>query len=131
MEEVCLKWGDFQTNISYSFSDVREQGDLTDVTLVSQDNQNIEAHKVIISAFSLFFRTLLKRNKHAHPLIYTRGMKSRDLVAAVNFMYKGEVNILQSDLNNFLQLAEEMEIKEIATAKDESKTLDTRHIMCP
>ena len=94
MDKVCLKWVYFQTNIRSSFSDAWEQGDFTDVTLVSQDNQNIEAHKVIISAFSPFCRTLLKINKHAHTLIYMRGVKSRDLAAAVNFMYKGEVTIV-------------------------------------
>ena len=34
----------------------------------------IQSHKVILSACSPFFRSILKRNPHANPLIYLRGV---------------------------------------------------------
>ena len=40
------------------------------------DGHQIEAHKVILAASSPFFQAILKKNKHTHPLIYLRGMKS-------------------------------------------------------
>ena len=53
---------------------------MTDVTLVCEDGHQIEAHKVILSLSSPLFENLLKRNKHNHPMIYMRGMKSEDLI---------------------------------------------------
>ena len=79
-EKFCLRWNDFQENVNTAFSDLRKDCDFTDVTLAGEDGHQIEAHKVILSASSPFFQKLLKRNQHAHPLIYMRGMKSEDLI---------------------------------------------------
>ena len=110
-EKFCLRWNDFQENISTAFKDLRKDSEFTDVTLVCEDGQQVEAHKVILSASSPFFQNLLKRNKHAHPLIYMRGMNSDDLLAIVDFFYYGEANIYQANLDNFLNIAEELKLK--------------------
>ena len=54
---------------------------------------------------------LLKKNKHPHPLIYMRGLRSEDVMAIMDFLYQGEANVLQDDLDNFLALAEELKLK--------------------
>ena len=64
--------------------------DFADVTLVCEEDTHIEAHKILLSACSPFFRTVLKKNKHAHPMIYMRGVKTKDLSAIVDFIYLGE-----------------------------------------
>ena len=112
-ELFSLKWNDFVTNITSSFVDLRKGDDFTDVTLACEGNQ-IAAHKVILSSGSQFFKTLLTQNKHPHPLIYLKGIKSRDLKHVVDFLYHGEVNILQEDLNGFLETAEELNLKGLA-----------------
>ena len=90
---------------------MREDKDLTDVTLACEDGQQVEAHKVILAASSPFFKDILNRNKHPHPLIYMRGLKSEDLVAIIDFLYFGEANVLEENLNCFLELAEELRLK--------------------
>ena len=109
-EKFCLRWNDFEANISSAFRELREDKDFFDVTLACDDNQ-IQAHKVILSACSPFFRTVLKRNRHEHPLLYLKGVKYIDLVAVLNFMYHGEVNVAQEELNSFLAIAEELKVK--------------------
>ena len=86
-EKLCLQWNDFKDNISSSFGELREDRDLTDVTLACEDGQQVEAHKVILAASSPFFKDFLKRNKHNHPLIYMRGLKSEILLAIIDFLY--------------------------------------------
>merc|ERR1719470_705006 len=81
----------------------------------------MEAHKVIISACSPFFRTILRRNKHEHPLLYLKGVKYADLVSVLNFMYHGEVNVAQEELNSFLAVAEDLRVKGLTQT-----TSDTR-----
>jgi hypothetical protein len=93
-----------------AFRELRKDQDFFDVTLACDDNQ-IEAHKIILSACSPFFKGILKRNHHEHPLIYLKGVKYADLVAVLDFMYQGEVNVAQEELNTFLQIAEELKIK--------------------
>ena len=65
-EKLCLKWNDFQENTASAFAVLKDDLDMSDVTLVCEDGQQVEAHKVILAASSPFFFELLKRNKHPH-----------------------------------------------------------------
>jgi len=105
------KRNDFQENTNTAFRSLRNDTNFSDITLVSEDGQQLEAHKVILAVFSPFFNTMLKRNKHPHPLIYMRGMKSEDLVAMVDFFYYGEANVYQLNIDAFLAIAEELKLK--------------------
>ena len=109
-EKFCLRWNDFESNISVAFRELRDDKDFFDVTLACDDEQ-IQAHKVILSACSPFFRSVLRRNPHAHPLLYLKGVKYSDLQSVLNFMYHGEVNVAQEELNSFLAVAEELRVK--------------------
>ena len=59
-EQYCLRWNDFQANITTAFKDIRDDEDLLDVTLVS-DGQTVRAHKLVLSACSPLFKTMLKK----------------------------------------------------------------------
>ena len=109
-DKFCLRWDKFQENTKHTFIELRNYQNFTDVTLACEDTQ-IEAHKVILAASSIFLRRILKDNKHPHPLIYMCGMKAKDLVSVVDFIYYGEVNMYQEELDDFLSLAQEMELK--------------------
>merc|ERR1711934_1336585 len=104
-KKLCLKWNDFQDNTRCAFGNLREDNDFVDVTLACEDGQQVEAHKVILASSSPFFQKLLGRNKHPRPLIYMRGMKSVDLLAIVDFLYRGEANVFQENLDSFLAIA--------------------------
>ena len=109
-EKFCLRWNDFESHISGSFKEIRDAKDFFDVTLVCEEEQ-IQAHKVIISACSPFFRNILRKNPHQHPLLYLKGVKFPELQSVLAFMYHGEANIAQDDLNSFLSVAEELQVK--------------------
>jgi len=109
-EKFCLRWNDFESNISVAFREIREEKDFFDCTL-SCGARQIQAHKLILSACSPFFRTILKQNQHQHPLLYLKGVGFTDLQAVLNFMYHGEVNVAQEELNSFLAVAEELQVK--------------------
>jgi len=109
-EKFCLRWNDFESNISSAFREIRDDKDFFDVTLACEDEQ-IQAHKVILAACSQFFRNILRRNTHQHPLLYLKGVRFPDLQAVLNFMYHGEVNVAQEELNSFLAVAEDLRVK--------------------
>jgi len=128
-EKFCLRWNDFESNISVAFRELRDDKDFFDVTLACDEDQ-IQAHKVILSACSPFFRSVLRKNPHAHPLLYLKGVKFGDLQSVLNFMYHGEVNVAQEELNSFLAVAEELRVKGL-TQNQSSKKTESSYIAPP
>ena len=121
-EKLCLKWNDFQENLNSALGDLRNDQDFADVTLACEDGTQIQVHKVILASSSPFFKEMLKRNKHPHPLIYMRGLKAQDLVAMVDFLYFGEANVNEESLDVFLGLAEELKLKGLTGSSSQHNT---------
>ena len=119
-EKFCLRWNDFENNISSAFRELRDDKDFFDVTLACEDEE-IQAHKVILSACSPFFLKLFRRHPHQHPLLYLKNVKYGDLQAVLNFMYHGEVNVAQEELNSFLTVAEDLKVKGLTQKNSESQ----------
>ena len=113
-EKFLITWNEFLENVTTSFGMLREDQDFLDITLVSEDGQNIHAHKVVLSSSSPFFLNLLKTNHHPHPLIYMKGVAAKELLAILDFIYLGQANIFQEDINNFMAVAEELQVKGLA-----------------
>ena len=60
-QQFCLRWNDFQTNMVASFKHLRDEKSFTDVTIAC-DGQSCKAHKMILSACSPYFKSLLEEN---------------------------------------------------------------------
>ena len=120
-EKLCLNWNDFGGNFKTAFEELRRDKDFCDVTLACEDGQQFEAHKVILVTSSPFFHNLFKMHRHPHPMIYLRGMKSASLSAIIDFLYCGEANVFQEDLEPFLALAEELKLKGLMGQTDTTK----------
>ena len=125
-EKLCLQWNDFNENITVSFGSLRIDEDFTDVTLACEDGKQVDAHKVILASSSPVFQKILKSNKHAHPLLYMRGMKSEDLLAILDFLYCGETNVYQEDLDSFLANAEELQLKGLVGKSRQEDDITTK-----
>ena len=123
-----MQWNEFQNIVTSAFEDLKSDGDLTDVTLACEDGKQIEAHKVVLAATSPFFLDLLKKNKHQHPLIYMKGVKSENLVAMVEFFYRGEANVFQENLDGFLALADEMRLKGLTKLDESQENAETNQV---
>lgn len=109
-----------------SFKNLRSDSDFFDITLGCFDSRGrvLKAHKVILSACSPFFRNILKMSTgypHPNPFIYLRGVSYNDLHCLLDFMYHGEVRVAQEDLNSFLAIAEELQIKGLTNKSGERK----------
>ena len=55
-EKLRLQRNDFANNISSAFLNLSSDKDFTDVTLVCEDGQQVEAHKLVLISSSPFFR---------------------------------------------------------------------------
>ena len=119
-DSFSLQWNGFGSHLSEALKDIREDKDLFDVTLACEDKQ-IEAHKLILSACSTFFRSLFKLNPHNHPLLYLRGVKFKELVGILNFVYLGQVSVAEEDLNSFLAVAAELKIRGLTQPSESTR----------
>lgn len=116
-ENFCLRWNDFESNLSSAFLELRNDADLCDVTLAT-DEDSVGAHKLVLSACSPQLKEMIRRhirlsggNSAQNMMIYLRGVRHADLVSVLEFMYCGSVNVAQEDLNSFLAVAEDLKVK--------------------
>jgi len=127
-DNFCLRWNDFAENVSGAFKELRSESDFFDVTLSCTDSgsRTLQAHKVILSACSNFFKSTFRQqtnaNKHPNPYIYLRGVNYNDLTSILDFIYNGEVNVAQEELNSFLAVAEELQIKGLTNRDSNSSS---------
>ena len=110
IECINLCWKEFQKTTTAAFTNLHGKDDFTDITLVCNTGRQIKAHKVILSAVSIFFKTVFQQNPHQHPLIYLQGVSFENLNYILDFIYLGEVKVIQEDLETFLNVAEELQI---------------------
>ena len=121
MEKFSLKWNDFEANASKSFRKLRMEENFFDVTLVSDDEQEVSAHKLVLSASSEFFKKILKNSTHFNPLIYLPGVESTDLNLIIDYIYNGEIQLYQDHLDNFLDIAQKLKIEGLIRRQNDQK----------
>ncbi|XP_058803336.1 protein abrupt-like isoform X2 [Phymastichus coffea] len=109
-QQFCLRWNNFQANITSQFEALRDDEDFVDVTFAC-DGRRLQAHKVVLSACSPYFKELFKTNPCKHPIIFMRDVEFEHLQSLLEFMYAGEVNISQAELPTFLRTAESLQIR--------------------
>ncbi|CAH2073494.1 unnamed protein product, partial [Iphiclides podalirius] len=109
-QQFCLRWNNFQANITSQFEALRDDEDFVDVTLACEGHR-LEAHKVVLSACSPYFKELFKNNPCPHPIIFMRDCEVSHVRALLQFMYAGQVNIAQAQLSAFLRTADALQIR--------------------
>merc|ERR1712243_18210 len=116
-EKFCLKWNDFQPNVTSAFSQLRNKTNFQDVTLVSDDHKQISAHRVVLISCSGYFNNILSENNHSHPLLCLDGINFKELHNVLDYIYKGEVSIYQEDLERFLQIAHKLQLQGLLSSE--------------
>ena len=123
-EKFSLKWNDFHSNVSKTFSALRTEEDFQDVTLVSADLQQVSAHKVVLSACSKYFKNILQQSRHSNPLLCLDGVTSSELQSVLDYIYQGEVQVYQENLDRFLAVAERFQLEGLMNLPDTNKQVE-------
>ena len=123
-EKFNLKWTDYQSNWNRSLSELRNDSDLADVTLISDDKVKFSAHKIVLSSCSNMFKFILKGNTHANPLLYLGGISSINLGLILDYIYHGEVNLSQEQLDSFLGCAQKLELEGVIGYNNDEQEID-------
>ncbi|XP_023323921.1 broad-complex core protein isoforms 1/2/3/4/5 isoform X7 [Eurytemora carolleeae] len=117
-QRFSLKWNNYQAHLVTAFESLLGESDFVDVTL-GVEGRRLSAHKMLLSACSPYFRELLKGNPCQHPIIVLRDIRYDDLHSLLQFMYNGEVNVAQDQLNSFLKSAESLKIRGLTDNADD------------
>lgn len=109
---------DESNDLNGALQELRTKEELLDVTLACED-ETIEAHKVVLSASSLFFQSIFKKTKQPHPFIYLRGVFYKDLVALLDYIYTGKAQIASDDVNRFMQVGRDLKVKSLSSEEND------------
>ena len=105
-----MHWDHFETNAPNTFRKLWNDQDFADVTLATVDDQQIGAHKVILSSCSEFFRNIFLKNPHQNPLLYLNGIWYKELSMVIKFIYLGQCEVRQSELEDFLSTGKDLKV---------------------
>ena len=101
-----------------------ESKEFSDVTLVSDDYQSIDAHKTLLAHSSSIFRTLLHISTDQKPIIYLKGVSYNELLALVKLIYLGEELMEESELSALQEVANEYKVCHLNSS--DARTFDTK-----
>ncbi|XP_037084322.1 broad-complex core protein isoforms 1/2/3/4/5-like [Pollicipes pollicipes] len=123
-QKFCLKWDGFQSSITSVFDHLRQDEELVDITLCCE-GQRVKAHRMMLSACSPYFRDLFKDNPCQQMVFFLKDTSAADLRAIIEFMYKGSVNVSQTQLASFIKTAEMLQIRGLSGGEDQSSPPST------
>nr|XP_003708492.2 PREDICTED: protein tramtrack, beta isoform-like isoform X1 [Megachile rotundata] len=109
-DHYSLKWNKFCNTLISGFLNHLTENDLVDVTL-AVEGQLLQAHKLVLSVCSPYFKNIFKENPCQHPVIILKDMKYTEIEALLKFMYQGEINVKQEDLSTLLKVAQTLQIR--------------------
>merc|ERR1719418_391740 len=90
--------------------------EFADVTLVTDDKQQIRAHRNILSACSPVFKNILQIDRNnTNPVVYLRGIQHSEMESIMQFIYLGEARFYEDRMSEFLTVSKNLEIKELST----------------
>ena len=97
-ELLCVSWKDFRQNFEKSLRDQVRAENISDVTLVSEDGHQFPAQKAVLAASSQFLAEILKYDPTL-DLVFMGGMTSHAMKALLDFIYIGEVKMVEECLD--------------------------------
>ncbi|XP_059084010.1 zinc finger and BTB domain-containing protein 17-like isoform X4 [Tigriopus californicus] len=119
-DDFCLKWNDHHSIFFASVERLCQLDTLTDVTL-SCGAQDFTAHKLVLSVCSGYFARLFsaQRSHVASPdlrtaIVYLKDVNPRHMELLLSYMYRGEINVQESELVGLLETARSLQIKGLA-----------------
>merc|ERR1712012_352583 len=119
-EKFLISRDHFESNLRRSLNVLKNEEDFQDVTLVTDDFHQVRANKLLLSASSEYFKTILLINKHSHPLLCLDGIKFTELKNILEYIYNGEVRLEQKHLERFINVAKRLKLEGITNDQDKS-----------
>lgn len=109
-QTYCLRWNNHKANLIEILEGLFQQKSYVDCTL-HVDDMKFFVHRVVLVANSSYFQTILQDMVMDHCTILFPGVSGSEMRALLDYMYTGEVNVTQSHIPRFIQIAEQLAVK--------------------
>ena len=129
-EKYNINWHTYSDHLKEMLHEMMKSNELADVTLVCDDKKQFKAHKIVLSACSSVFRRIIKDLPKNGSVIYLRGIQHQEMESILEYMYLGIATFYQERINEFLNVAQNLEIKEIsedAKIEDENSSTEDQN----
>ena len=113
-EKYNLNWHTYSDHLKEMLHEMMKSEEFTDVTLVCDDKRQFRAHKIVLGACSSVFKSIITEVPQNNQVIYLRGIQHQELKSILEFMYLGVATCHQERMQEFLNVAKDLEIKEIS-----------------
>ena len=127
-EKYNLTWHTYSNHLRSMLQNMLEKNYQNDVTLVCDDNKSFKAHKIVLSACSPVLENIINNcAQENNPIIYTKGIQHQEMESLLEFMYLGDATFYQNRMNEFLDAAKHLQVKEISQnleVQDDPETVD-------
>ena len=110
-QQFHLKWNNHSLNTLSSFQHLLDTNCLVDVSLTCSSGKIVPAHRMVLAACSDYFYRLFKDLPEKHPVIVFKDASEQILNDLLEFMYRGEVEVDESNLSDFLKFADTLQVK--------------------
>ena len=109
-----MQWEKYSDHMRQMLHEAMKSEYLTDVTLVSDDKRKFRAHKLVLSACSPIFKSIIDDLSTNDSVIYLRGIQHSEMESILQFIYLGVTTFNDKRVNEFLNVASNLEIKELS-----------------
>ena len=118
-EKYTLTWHNYSDHLREALQEMMTTSEFADVTLITDDKQQIRAHQNILSACSPVFKSIFQIDSNStNPVIYLRGIQHSEMESIMQFIYLGEAKFDEERMNEFLKVSKNLEIKDLSTVTE-------------
>ena len=115
-EKCTLQWHSYSDHLKGALSEMMFSSEFADVTLVTDDKQQIRAHRNILGACSPVFKSILQiDSNNTNQVIFLMGIQHSEMESIMQFIYLGEARFNEERMSEFLTVSKNLEIKELST----------------
>ena len=120
-----LQWHEHHTSFFQLMEELCQSQTMTDVTVACGD-VSLEAHSLILSASSPILRSILNKGGGfgKKQTLHFMDMNPHHMQLLLQYMYRGEVSVHQSELGPLMQSAKALQIKGLSGGNSEDKIND-------
>ena len=114
-EKYTLHWPSYSDHLREALKDMMTSREFADVTLVTDDKQQIRAHRNILSAASPVFKNILQHNSNnTNPVINLSGIQHSEMESIMQLIYLGEARFYEERMSEFLMVSKKLDIKDLS-----------------
>jgi len=123
-ENFCLKWNDHHSVFFTNAEKLCHGSLLTDV-VISAGGTLFQAHKLVLSVCSKFFQDVFSQPlglpQSQSTVIYLKDVEAKHMQLLLSYMYRGEVDVEDNELAEFLKTASGLQIKGLSEQDNQTK----------